>query len=49
MGDVTKLEVAPDLFTLQIDTPKSPYGLGIVSAIYDSNGWNITKKISERY
>ncbi|MCG3226082.1 MAG: hypothetical protein H7645_04125 [Candidatus Heimdallarchaeota archaeon] len=43
--DVTKLEVAPDLFTLQIDTPKSPYGLGIVSAIYDSNGWNITKKI----
>ncbi len=42
---VKKLLTPTDEFTLQITSPRDQYGLGIVVAIYDKNGWNITQNL----
>ncbi len=43
--NVKKLLTPLNEFTLQITSPRDQYGLGIVVAIYDKNGWNITQEL----
>ena len=43
--NVKKLLTPSDEFTLQISSPRDQYGLGIVVAIYDKTGWNITQNL----
>ena len=42
---VKKLLEPSNKFTLQISSPRDPYGMGIVVAIHDKNGWNITQSL----
>ncbi|MCK4896966.1 MAG: hypothetical protein KAS47_09160, partial [Candidatus Heimdallarchaeota archaeon] len=43
--DIRKIDSPSDNFTLKVETPRDPYGLGVISIIEDANGLNITKNM----
>ena len=43
--DIMKLIEPEDIFTLQVTSPRDSYGLGVVIAIHDIKGWNITQNL----
>jgi hypothetical protein len=43
--EIFELSETPNKFTLELETPNEPASLGVVIAIKDDNGWNITQSV----